>query len=116
MVVAQGDIFWASLPDPVGSGPGFARPVVIVQGDALNASRLATVVVVPLTSNLRWASAPGNVLLKRRRTGLAEDSVANVSQIVAVDRDVFSEHAGRLSRAQLELILGGIDVVLGRAG
>ncbi|MGH2751144.1 MAG: type II toxin-antitoxin system PemK/MazF family toxin [Actinomycetota bacterium] len=116
VVVAQGDIFWASLPDPVRSGPGFARPVVIVQGDALNASRLATVVVVPLTSNLRWASAPGNVLLKRRRTGLPKDSVANVSQIVAVDRDVLSEHAGRLSGAQLELILGGLDVVLGRAG
>lgn len=114
VVVAQGDIFWASLPDPVGSGPGFVRPVVIVQGDALNASRLATVVVVPLTSDLRWASAPGNVLLNRRQTGLPKDSVANVSQIVAVDRDVFSEQVGRVSPPQLELILGGIDVVLGR--
>ncbi|MCA1571598.1 MAG: type II toxin-antitoxin system PemK/MazF family toxin [Chloroflexi bacterium] len=114
MVVAQGDIFWASLPDPLGSGPGFVRPVVIVQGDALNASRLATVVVVPLTSNLRWASAPGNVLLKRRQTGLPKDSVANVSQIVTIDHDVLSEHAGRVSPAQLALILGGIDVVLGR--
>lgn len=99
-----------------GLSPGFARPVVIVQGDALNASRLATVVVVPLASDLRWASAPGNVLLERRRTGLPKDSEANVSQIVAVDRDVLSAHAGRLSGAQLELILGGIDVVLGRAG
>lgn len=114
MVVAQGDIFWASLPDPVGSRPGFTRPVVIVQGDALNASRLATVVVVPLTSNLRWASAPGNVPLKRRRTGLPKDSVANVSQIVAVNRSVLSEHVGRVSRAQLELILSGIDIVLDR--
>lgn len=114
MVVAQGDIFWAVLSDPIGSGPGFTRPVVIVQGDALNASRLATVVVVPLTSNLRWASAPGNVLLKSRRTGLAKDSIANVSQIVAVDRTVLSEHVGRVTKAQLELILGGIDVVLGR--
>jgi mRNA interferase MazF len=114
VVVAQGDVFWATLPDPVGSGPGFTRPVVIVQGDALNASRLATVVVVPLTSNLRWASAPGNVLLKARRTGLPKDSVANVSQIVAIDRTVLTDHAGRVSRAQLELILGGIDVVLGR--
>ncbi|MPZ91268.1 MAG: type II toxin-antitoxin system PemK/MazF family toxin [Actinobacteria bacterium] len=114
MVVAQGDVFWGSLPDPVGSGPGFTRPVVIVQGDALNASRLATVVVVPLTSNLRWASAPGNVLLKARRTGLPKDSVANVSQIVAIDRSVLSEHVGRVPRTQLELILGGIDVVLGR--
>lgn len=114
MVAAQGDIFWASLPDPVGSGPGFTRPVLIVQGDALNASRLATVVVVPLTSNLRWSSAPGNVLLEARRTGLPKDSVANVSQLVAVDRSVLMEHVGRLSRARLELVLGGIDVVLGR--
>lgn len=87
---------------------------MIVQGDALNASRLATVVVVPLTSNLRWASAPGNVLLRRRQTGLPRDSVANVSQIVAIDRSVLSDHVGRVSRQQLELILGGIDVVLGR--
>jgi len=114
VVVAQGDILWASLPDPVGSGPGFTRPVVIVQGDALNASRLATVVAVPLTSDLRWASAPGNVLLKARRTGLPKDSVANVSQIVALDRSVLSEHVGRIGKAQLELVLGGIDVVLGR--
>lgn len=114
VVVAQGDILWAALPDPVGSGPGFTRPVVIVQGDALNASRLATVVVVPLTSNLRWASAPGNVLLKARRTGLPKDSVVNVSQIVAVDRSVLSEHVGRIPRAQLELVLGVVDVILGR--
>jgi mRNA interferase MazF len=98
----------------VGAGPGFTRPVVIVQGDALNASRLATVVVVPLTSNLRWASAPGHVLLKARHTGLPKDSVANVSQIVTLDRTVLSEHVGRVPRTQLELILGGVDVVLGR--
>jgi mRNA interferase MazF len=114
LVVAQGDVFWASLPDAVGSGPGFTRPVLIVQGDALNASRLATVVVVPLTSNVRWASAPGNVLLKPRQTGLPKDSVANVSQIVAVDLEVLSQHVGRVSGAQLELVLSGIDVVLGR--
>ncbi|MDQ3218005.1 MAG: type II toxin-antitoxin system PemK/MazF family toxin [Actinomycetota bacterium] len=98
----------------MGSGPGFTRPVVVVQGDALNASRVATVVVVPLTSNLRWAAAPGNVLLKPRRTGLPKDSVANVSQIVAIDRGVLTEHVGRISKAQLELVLNGIDVILGR--
>lgn len=113
-MIAQGDVLWASLPDPVGSGPGFTRPVVVVQGDALNASRVATVVVVPLTSNLRWAAAPGNVLLKPRRTGLPKDSVANVSQIVAIDRGVLTEHVGRISKAQLELVLNGIDVILGR--
>lgn len=114
MVVAQGDVWWASLPDPRGSGPGFRRPVVVVQGEAFNQSRLATVVVVPLTSNVRWAAAPGNVLLAARRTGLPRDSVANVSQIVAVDRGILEDRTGHLSRAELELILGGIDLVLGR--
>ena len=113
MVVAQGDVFWASLPDPVGSGPGFRRPVVIVQGDALNASRLATVVAVPLTSNLRWVSAPGNVLLRARRTGLSKDSVANVSQIVTIDRGLLTEHVGRASERELSLILAGIESFLG---
>jgi mRNA interferase MazF len=89
--------------------------VVVVQGDAFNASRLATVVVVPLTSNLRWASAPGNVLLGAKRTGLPRDSVANVSQIVAVDRALLSERAGRLRAEEVELVLNGIDLVLGRA-
>lgn len=114
MVAAQGDVFWASLPDPVGSGPGFRRPVVIVQGDALNASRLATVVVVPLTSNLRWATAPGNVSLTGRQTGLPKDSVANVSQVVSIDKDMLSDRVGRVSKAQFRLILKGIDIVLGR--
>lgn len=115
MVVSQGDVFWASLPDPTGSGPGLRRPVVVVQGDAFNASRLATVVVVPLTSNLRWAAAPGNVLLPATRTGLPKDSVANVSQIVTLDREVLSERVGRVAPADLAVVLSGIDVVLGRA-
>jgi mRNA interferase MazF len=114
VVAAQGDVFWARLPDPVGSGPGFTRPVLVVQGDALNASALATVVVVPLTSNLRWASAPGNVLLRARSTRLPKDSVANVSQIVASDRDVLVERVGRVSAGQVRLVLDGADVVLGR--
>jgi mRNA interferase MazF len=113
VVVGQGDVCWASLPDPTGSGPGFRRPVVLVQGDAFNASRLATVVVVPLTSNLRWASAPGNVLLlSEKRTGLPRDSVANVSQIVAIDRAVLSERVGQLHAREIELLLNGIDLVL----
>jgi len=114
VVVSQGDVLWASLPDPTGSGPGLRRPVVVVQGDAFNASRLATVVVVPLTSNLRWAAAPGNVLLSAKRTGLPRDSVANVSQIVAVDRGILTERVGHLSGADLDLVLAGIDLVLGR--
>jgi mRNA interferase MazF len=88
--------------------------VVIVQGDALNRSRIGSVVCVPLTSNLRWADAPGNVSLTARLTGLPKDSVANVSQIVALDRALLTEAVGKLSRAKLELLLAGIDVILGR--
>ncbi len=114
MVVSQGDVVWASLLAPTGSGPGLRRPVVIVQGDAFNASRLQTVVVVPLTSNLRWAAAPGNVVLRASRTGLPKDSVANVSQVVALDRSILAERVGRLPAAELALVLDGIDVMLGR--
>src|SRR5438876_10720330 len=108
VVVAQGEVWWADLADPVGSGPGFRRPVVIVQGDAFNRSRIATVVCVPLTSNLRWADAPGNGLLSARSAGLPRDSVANVSQIVAIDRALLSERVGKLSSRKLDLILAGI--------
>ena len=114
MVISQGDVCWASLADPTGSGPGFRRPVVVVQGDAFNASRLATTVVVPLTSNLRWAAAPGNVLLPATRTGLPKDSVANVSQFVAVDRSLLTERAGHLDDTDLALVLAGLDLVLAR--
>ena len=114
MVIAQGDVCWADIADPVGSGPGFRRPVVVVQGDPLNRSRIATVVCVPLTSNLKWADAPGNALLPARSTGLSKDSVANVSQIVALDRSLLTERVGRVSQKQLALLLAGIDIVLGR--
>ncbi|MFM9971808.1 MAG: type II toxin-antitoxin system PemK/MazF family toxin [Burkholderiales bacterium] len=114
MVISQGEVWWADLPEPVGSGPGLRRPVVIVQGDALNRSRIATVVCVPMTSNLHWADAPGNTRLSARQTGLPKDSVANTSQIVALDRALLSHRVGKLSRAKLESILAGIDIVLGR--
>lgn len=114
MVISQGDVCWASLEDPVGSSPGFRRPVAIVQGDSFNASRIATTVVVPLTSNLRLAAAPGNVVLAAKRTGLPKDSVANVSQLVSIDRGVLSERVGHLPDTDLQLILAGIDLVLGR--
>jgi mRNA interferase MazF len=112
--VAQGDVWWADLPEPAGSGPGFRRPIVVVQGNHLNRSRIATVVCVPLTSNTTWAGAPGNVLLSGRITGLPKDSVANVSQIVALDRSLLTERAGRLGPKPLMQILSGIDIVLGR--
>ena len=114
MVIAQGHVYWANLPEPTGSGPGFRRPVLVVQGDELNSSRIRTVVCVPLTGNLGWAEAPGNVLLPARATGLPKDSVANASQIITLDRELLDEEVGKLSKRQLELILAGIDIVLGR--
>ena len=114
MVIAQGEIWWADIGEPVGSAPGFRRPVVVVQCDALNRSRIGTVVCVPLTSNLKWANAPGNVLLKAGPTGLPKDSVANVSLIVALDKDQLTERCAKLPSRQLEAILNGIAVVLGR--
>ena len=112
--VTQGEVWWADLPEPAGSGPGFRRPVVVVQGNPLNRSRIATVVCVPLTSNFVWAGAPGNVLLPATATGLSKDSVANVSQIIALDRSLLTEHAGRLTSKFVAQILHGIDVMLGR--
>jgi len=114
VVISQGDVWWADLGEPVGSEPGFRRPVIVVQGDNFNRSALRTVVAVPLTSNLRWAAAPGNVRLSARATGLPRDSVANVSQLVALDRSILIERVGRLSSSKLELVLAGIDTVLGR--
>lgn len=114
MVVSQGEIWWADLPSPSGSGPGYRRPVLVVQGNSLNRSRIATVVCVPLTSNLKWAKAPGNVELRRRSSGLRKDSVANVSQIIIVDRALLIEQVGKISRTELSLVLSGIDVILGR--
>jgi len=114
VVISQGEVWWAELGMPSGSEPGFRRPVVVVQGDALNRSRIATVVCVSLTSNLAWADAPGNVLLSAGTTGLPKDSVANVSQVVTLDKTVLTDRVGKLSRAQMELLLAGIDVVLGR--
>ena len=115
MEVAQGDVFWADLPEPVGSETGFQRPVVVVQGDDFNASNIATVVCIPLTSNLRLARLPGNTLLMTRRTGLPRPSVANASQIFAPDRSRLGDRIGRVSRAELQRIFAGIDAVLGRA-
>ena len=114
MVISQGEIWWADLPEPAGSGPGFRRPMVIVQSDALNRSRIGTVVCVPLTTNLKWSLAPGNVPLSARLTGLPKNSVANVSQIVTVDKAFLTSCVGKLPRLKFALLLAGIDIVLGK--
>ena len=114
MVVSQGDVWWADIAEPIGSAPGFRRPVVVVQCDPINRSRIGTVVCVPLTSNLKWADAPGNVLLKANVTGLSRDSVANVSLVVALDRDQLTERVGKLPPRLLAAVINGIDTILGR--
>lgn len=111
---SQGEVWWAELPDPVGSSPGFRRPVVIVQGDLLNRSRLNTIIVVPLTSNLAWADALGNVRIPATASALPKDSVAMVSQILTIDRSFLIEGVGHLPPRLLERILDGVDLVLGR--
>ena len=112
--VTQGEIWWAELPAPAGAAPGFRRPVVIVQGNALNRSRLATVLCVPLTSNLTWASAPGSTPLSAKLAGLPKDSVANASQLFAIDRAYLTKRIGKLTPKRLEQVLTSIDVALGR--
>lgn len=108
----RGEIWWAELPAPSGSEPGFRRPFVIVQDDAFTRSRIGTVVAVAVTSNLRLAEAPGNVLLPARGSGLARDSVVNVSQVVTLDRSAFTERAGRVSAALAPEIDAGLRLVL----
>lgn len=113
-MIEQAEIWWADLGEPVGSVPGFRRPVLVVQGNALNRSRISTVVCIPLTSNLKWATAPGNVPLPNSETGLPQDSVANVSLIVALEKQLLTDRVRKLPRRRFDLVLAGIDTVLGR--
>ena len=114
MVIEQGEIWWADLAEPVGSQAGYHRPVIVVQCDSLNRSRIATVLCVPLTSTMRWADAPANVLLRSSETGLPRDSVANATLTFAVDRQQFTERVGKLGSRLLDRVLARIGVVLGR--
>jgi mRNA interferase MazF len=114
MVIEQGDIWWADLREPIGSEPGFRRPVVIVQANEFTRSRIQTVVCVILTSNINIANAKGNVLLPGAVTGLPKDSVANISQILTIDKTFLTEHVGSLDSDILNQILDGIELLLGR--
>jgi mRNA interferase MazF len=108
----RGDIWWAQLPDPVASEPGFRRPVVIVQSNSFNRSRIRTVIAVVITSNLRLAEAPGNVHLPASESGLPKDSVVNVSQVITVDRKFLTEKCGRLPSRLIRSIDEGLRLVL----
>ena len=112
MVVERGQIWWADLGEPEGSEPGFRRPLLIVQSDAFNRSRLHTTLGVVLTSNLRLLDAPGNVLLPAKASGLHKDSVANVSQVVTIDRGFLTERAGSIRGTLLHDVDAGLRLVL----
>jgi mRNA interferase MazF len=112
VVIRRGDVWWAGLPEPRGSEPGFRRPVVVVQADEFNASRIATVMVVPLTSNVRLAAAPGNVPLGARETGLRKASVANVSQVLTIDKAFLHDRVKALPARRLDEIDAGLRLAL----
>jgi mRNA interferase MazF len=112
VVIQRGEIWWAELDEPRGSEPGYRRPLLVVQNDAFNRSRIATIIAVVLTSNLRLLDAPGNVLLPARASGLKKDSVANVSQVVTIDRDSLVKRAGRLETALMHDVDQGLRLAL----
>ncbi len=114
-MIAQGEVWWVDLASPVGSAPGFCRPVVVVQSEAFNRSALATVVCVVITSQLKWAEAPGNVLLSPEESGLPKPSVANVTQLVRLDRAQLRDRTGRLPQRSLDEVLNGLGLMLGKA-
>ncbi|HUF48475.1 MAG TPA: type II toxin-antitoxin system PemK/MazF family toxin [Vicinamibacterales bacterium] len=113
MVVERGQVWWADLGDPQGSEPGFRRPILVIQTDAFNRSRIRTVIAVVLTSNLMLLDAPGNVLVPAKSAGLPRDSVANVSQVVTIDREYLAEPAGRLRGSLMSSVDSGLRLVLG---
>jgi mRNA interferase MazF len=112
MVVHRGEIWWASLIQPSGSEPGYRRPIIVVQSNDFNTSQIRTIVAIVITSNLNLAKSPGNVLLKKKQTGLSKDSIANVSQIVTLDKSFLTEKVGNLTSGQLNKVEDGLKLVL----
>ena len=112
--VRQGDVVWLDFGEPTGSEAGYRRPAIVVQSNEFNVSRIGTIICIPLTTNLRIANVPGNLLLRKSETGLDQDSVANVAQIGAQDRSRIGEWVGSISDRHLQLLFRGVDLVLGR--
>ena len=108
----RGEIWWANLPDPLGSEPGYRRPVLIVQDDVFNQSRINTVIVIIITSNIRLAEAPGNVLVPQQASALSKDSVANVSQIFTIDKVFLVERVGSLPDYLQDEVDEGLRAIL----
>ena len=111
MVIQQGDVLWVDLGEPVGSAPGYRHPHVVIQNNLFNQSRIHTVVVCALTSNLKRAGAPGNVLLQEGDAGLPKQSVVVVSQLFTVDKSQLDEYIGTLSAKRVRQILEGIKLL-----
>lgn len=109
----RGEVWWAELPEPTASEPGYKRPVIILQSNEFNRSRIGTVIVIAITSNLRLAAAPGNARLSKSKTGLSKESVANVSQIITIDKRFLSEKIGRLDHATMSQLDESVALVLG---
>jgi len=109
----RADIWWANLPEPIGSGPGYRRPVLVLQADTFNHSRISTVVVLVITKKIALAKAPGNVLLTARTSGLDVDSVINVSQILTLDKSLLTEYIASVPEARMAKIEAGVRLVLG---
>jgi mRNA interferase MazF len=112
----RGEIWWASLPPPAGSSPGFRRPVLIVSSDSFNRSKIATVIAAVVTTNLRLAAAPGNVRVAGKGTGLSKPSVVNVSQVVTLDKAMLASRAGSLGPSQMGSVDRGLQLALGLTG
>lgn len=112
MVVQKGDIWWASLVEPRGSEPGFRRPVVIISSNEFNKSKIQTVIVAAITSNLRLAEAPGNFKLTKKGSGLNRESVVNVSQLLTLDKSFLNEKSGKLNTKQSQLLNYGLQLAL----
>ena len=112
MVILQGDVFWVDLGQPQGSEPGYRRPGVVIQNNAFNRSKIATVVIASITSNLRLAQAPGNVTLQKGEAGLPKPCVVNISQLITVDRTILLEKIGTLKHIRVLEILQGIQTLL----
>ena len=112
MVINQGDVFWVELEEPSGSEPGYRHPHVVIQNNVFNQSRINTVVVCVLTSNLKRAEAPGNILLEKGEANLPKQSIVNISQIFTVDKQALDEKIGTLSLKRVRQILDGLDLLL----
>ena len=112
MVVQRGEIWWANLPEPTGSGPGLPRPVLIVQSDIFNQSKINTVVILVISTSLKLMKSFGNVLLTTKQSGLPKDSVVNVSQLFTIDESLLSDYVETLSERKMEQVDEGLRLVL----